>query len=171
MAFYCNHIALHLVRSRDDFEIYGPIIMNAEIIAYEKHKDINNIQKLGFGQKRQHLHNLAIESYPRIQEIVEIKSDVLHYSLEAGLIDAAVIDVTKAILLSRFDFKPLSENDYISYSLVVRKDIIGTEIFNGFLTFYNESVGQLNSSETLVNHMGMTKEFWKEVGIKFLSLE
>lgn len=169
MAFYCNHIALHLVRSNDDFEIYGPVIMNAEVIGYKK--DIDNIYRIGIGQKREHLHQLVKKSYRQVEEIVEISPVSLPYSLEGGQIDGAVLDITKAALLSEFNFISLSKDDYISYSLVVRKDIIETKDFEDFLIAYNKVVEELNQIETLKEHISMTEEFWNNTKIKFLSLE
>lgn len=169
MAFYCNHMALHLVRANDDFEIYGPVIMNAEVIAYKN--DIDSIHRIGIGQKREHLHKLAKRSYKQVEEIIEISPTSLPYSLEGGQIDGAVLDITKAGLLSKFNFIPLSEDDYISYSLVVRKDIIKTKDFEDFLIAYNKVVEELNQIETLKEYISMTDEFWDNTKIKFLSLE
>lgn len=162
-------MALHLVRANDDFEIYGPVIMNAEVIAYKY--DIDNIHRIGIGQKREHLHQLVKKSYKQVEEIIEISSISLPYSLEGGQIDGAVLDITKAILLPEFSFISLSEDDYISYSLVVRKDIIKTKDFEGFLSVYNKVVEELNQIETLKEHISMTEEFWNSKKIKFLSLE
>ncbi len=169
MAFYCNHMALHLVRSNDDFEIYAPVIMNAEVIAYKE--DIDNIHKLGIGQKREHLHKLAKESYKQVNQIVEMSPVSLPYSLEGGQIDGAVLDLTKASLLPKFKFTNLSKDDYISYSLIVRKDIIGTKEFEDFLTAYNKAIEELNQMETLKGYISMPEEFWHNIKIKFLSLE
>lgn len=162
-------MALHLVRANDDFEIYGPVIMNAEVIAYKY--DIDNIHRIGIGQKREHLHQLVKKSYKQVEEIIEISSISLPYSLEGGQIDGAVLDITKAILLPEFSFISLSEDDYISYSLVVRKDIIKTKDFEDFLSVYNKVAEELNQIETLKEHISMTEEFWNSKKIKFLSLE
>lgn len=168
MAFYCNHIALHLVNTNDRFVIYGPVIMNSEVIAYEG--DIAAIQTLGIGQRRGHIQKLTQEAYPQVEEIREMNTGILPYSLENKQIDAAVIDVTKAVLLPKFSFLPIAKHDYISYCLVVRKDLIGTEIFEDFVIIYNQAIDELNLSETLISSMGMTKEFWDIVNIKFLKL-
>jgi hypothetical protein len=162
-------MALHLVRANDDFEIYGPVIMNAEVIAYKD--DIENIHRIGIGQKREHLHQLVKKSYKQVEEIVELSSISLPYSLEGGQIDGAVLDVTKAALLPELNFIPLSKDDYISYSLVVRKDIIKTKDFEDFLTIYNKVVEELDQIEILREYIGMTEEFWNNKKIKFLSLE
>jgi hypothetical protein len=162
-------MALHLVRSNDDFEIYGPIIMNAELIAYKG--QISNIKKLGISHKREHLHKLVKESYKQVEEIIELSPIVLPYSLEGEQIEGAVLDITKAQLLPKFDFIQLSEEDYISYSLVVRKDIIDTKSFEDFLSIYNKTVEEFNKIENLKKIISMPDEFWENVKLKFLDLE
>ena len=162
-------MALHLVRANDDFQIYGPVVMNAEVIAYKD--EVSDIRKLGIGQKREHLHELAKQSYDHIEKIVEISPANLPYSLEGKQIDGAVLDITKAALLPKFKFTSLSENDYISYSLIVRKDVVNTEAFREFLIAYNKTIEELSKVETLKKHISMPKEFWDNINIKFLSLE
>lgn len=162
-------MAVHLIRANDDFQIYGPVIMNAEVIAYKD--EIDNVHKLGIGQKREHLHKLVNEGYKHIEEVIEMSPVSLPYSLEGGQIDGAVLDITKASLLPMFNFAPISEEDYISYSLIVRKDIIGTKAFEDFLIAYNKAIEELNQMETLKGYISMPEEFWNNIRIKFLSLE
>ena len=162
-------MALHLVRANDDFQIYGPVIMNAEVIAYKD--ELRNIDKLGIGQKREHLHELVKKSYDHIGEIIEMSSVNLPYSLEGEQIDGAVLDITKAALLPNFKFVSLSEDDYISYSLIVRKDILNTKAFQEFLVSYGQTIEELNKVEILKEHISMPEEFWDNADIKFLSLE
>lgn len=167
MAFYCNHMAIHLVRGNSNFEIYSPIIMNAELIVYKS--DFENIHTLGISQKRDHLKKLAIETNPNIEDISEISPPSLPYALEKDLVDAIVLDVSKAGLLEQYDFKPLSEHSYISYSLVVRKDIVGTPRFEDFISNYNESVKKLNKNDYLKDILDI--DFLEDINILFLELE
>lgn len=169
MAFYCNHIALHLVQANDEFEIYGPVIMNAEVIVYMK--DLDNINKLGIGYKREHLHKIVKENYKQVQEVVEMSPVSLPYSLEGGQIGGAVLDITKAALLPEFNFIPVSKEDYISYSLVVRKDIIDTKVFKDFLIAYNKTIEDLNKKEKFKEYISRTEDLSDNIRIKFLSLE
>lgn len=162
-------MALHLARANDDFAIYGPVIMNAEVIAFKE--EIGSVHKLGVGHKREHLHKLAKETYKQVKEVIEISPVSLPYSLEGGKIDGAILDITKAYLLPESNFLPLSDDDYISYSLIVRKDIIGTRAFEEFLTAYNKTVEELNQVDKLKEHISMPEEFWDNANIKFLSLE
>lgn len=168
MAFYCNHMALSLVRANENFEIYGPVIMNAEVIGYKD--QLSDVKRLGIGQKKEHLHKLAETSHNQIKEIIEISPSSLPYSLEGGQIDGAVLDITKAALLPGFNFISLSEDDYISFSLVVRKDIIGTEEFNDFLDAYNKAVDELNQGEMLRKATNSDQLLWDSINIKFLNL-
>jgi hypothetical protein len=162
-------MALHLVQANDDFEIYGPVIMNAEVIGYKE--DVESIHRLGIGHKREHLHKLATESYKQVKEVIEMSPISLPYSLEGGQVDGVVLDITKAALLKDINFVPLSKDDYISYSLIVKKDIIGTKVFEDFITAYNNTVQELNQTEILKEYISMREEFWQNKNIKFLSLE
>jgi len=162
-------MALHLVNANDRFVIYGPIIMNSEVLVYEG--NIADVRILGIAHKREHIQKLVKEKYNQLEEIKEIMVGVLPYSLENNQIDGAAIDITKAVLLPKFSFAPISNHDYISYCLVVRKDLVGTEAFDDFLTIYNQAVEELNHIETLISAMGMTEEFWKNMNTKFLRLE
>lgn len=161
-------MALHLVNANNRFVIYGPVIMNSEVLVYDG--NIADMRILGIGDKREYLKALVQESYPKLEETKVMMSGVLPYSLEDKQIDAAVIDVTKAVLLPKFSFAPISYNDYISYCLIVRKDLIGTEAFNDFLALYNQAVEELNQTQTLISAMGMTEEFWNMINTKFLEL-
>lgn len=84
---------------------------------------------------------------------------MLPYTLSTGEIDAAVMDVTKATLVPEFSFAPLSDHDYISYVLIVREDLIGTEKFDQFIESYNRSVEQLKDSQKLQQDLGMDAQF------------
>lgn len=162
-------MALHLVNSNDDFQIYGPVVMNSELFAYKG--ELDSIHRIGIGHKREHLHKLVKESYTQVNEIAQMSQISLPYSLEAGQIDGAVLDITKAALLSEFKFAPISKEDYISYILVVRKDIVDKAAFKDFLSAYNETAESLNNIEILKRHIDMPVEFWDDARIKFLSLE
>lgn len=169
LAFYCNHMAVHLVDEDDRFTIYAPVIMNSEVLAYDQ--NLEDIRHLGIGQKRNHIKTLALKSYPQIQEVSEMTGRALPYSLIDGQVDAVALDVTKAVLVPDFTFAPLSKNDFISYVLVVRKDLIGTPAFESFLSCYNQAAEQLNQTSTLIDKMGMDEAFWEMADLQFLPLD
>lgn len=154
-------MASHLVEQDDRLMIYGPVIMNAEVLAAKKEPE--KIMRLGIGQQRRHLQGLIREAYPNIGEIVEVSPRILPYSLTDGQIDGAVLDVTKASLLSGFQFTPLAKHDYISYVLVVRKDLIGSAPFERFLKAYHNAVDSLQEVHF---HPALPKDY-----IRFLYLD
>lgn len=138
-------MAAHLVEQDDRMMIYGPVIMNAEVLATKE--EPGRVTRLGIGQQRGHLRALIQEAYPHIAEIMEISPRVLPYSLADGRIDGAVVDVTKAGLLPEFRFFPVAKHDYISYVLVVRKDITDSAPFGRFLEAYRKAVDALQKAE------------------------
>ncbi len=168
MGFYCNSKALSMVKISDRFVIYGPVIMNSEVMVYKG--NIEEKQVLGIALERGHIRGLIQNSYPNIKETKEMTPTALPYTLENKQIDIAAIDVTKAVLLPKYKFSAVYKDDYISYCLVVRKDLISTEAFDDFLADYNKAVEKLNKKETLISALGMTREFWDMINIKFLQL-
>lgn len=168
MAFYCSHMALHLINSDERFEIYGPIIMNSEVMVYEG--KLEDVHRVGIAQKRTHLQKVIKENYTQVNAMIEIMPNVLPYSMEEKQIEAAVIDITKASLLSKFKFAPVSKEDYVSYCLVIRKDLIGTEVFERFIQSYNMAVVELNEQGTCTEQMGISTEVLDVANVKFLEL-
>lgn len=160
-------MAIHLVRENSNFEIYSPLIMNAELIVYKS--EFDKIHTLGLSQKREHLIKLAKENNPNIEEISEMSPASLPYGLEKGLVDGIVLDISKAGLLEHYRFKPLSQEAYISYSLVVRKDIVGTPRFKEFISNYNSTIKYLNDKENLIQMLNIG--FLEDINILFLDLE
>ena len=51
MAFYCSHIAMHTIEENENVMIYGPVIMNAEVLCYKG--DLADVRTVGISQGRQ----------------------------------------------------------------------------------------------------------------------
>lgn len=168
MGFYCNHKAVHLINADDRFVIYSPVVMNSDVLAFIG--EIEDTKVLGISQDRRNIAELAEKSYPNIDETVEITPGALVLSLMNEQIDLAAIDVTKAIGLEGIRFSPVSKGDYISYSLVVRKDLIDSERFKDFIKIYNKTVKELNDKATLTSALGMSESLWIMLRIKFIEL-
>ena len=54
MAFYCSHVARHTVEENENVMIYGPVVMNAEVISYKDSWE--NVKTVGISQGRQRKH-------------------------------------------------------------------------------------------------------------------
>lgn len=169
MAFYCSHIGLDMVNADNELMIYGPVIMNAEVVLYQG--NIGEMDSLGLPQNREYLKELAKEKFIEVEKIVEIGSRSLPYALENQQIDGAIMDITKASLLPQFEIAKLTKDDVVSYVLVVRKDIVNTKEFQLFLDAYNQEIEQLKDRETLAQVIGVKKEVLEEIGLQFLELQ
>ena len=121
MAFYCSHVARHTVEENKNVMIYGPVVMNAEVIAYKDSWE--NVKTVGISQGRQTEKTLAEQSYPQIQEFQEVTQKGLLYTLENQQIDAVIQDLTKAADIPEYPYKPLTNGDYISF------DVFGYELW------------------------------------------
>ena len=169
IGFYCPHIAKHTIENNEDVEIYGPVLMNGETIVHKK--DWADVKNVGITQGRQQEKALAKAAYPQIEEFDEITQKGILYAMEDEQVDAAVLDITKAAEVSDIPTMPLSDNDYISYVLIVDKEFEQTEAFRNFIESYNKAVEKLNDPFYLAEKLKVSKEWVEEKQIKFLPLE
>ena len=77
MAFYCSHIAMHTIEENENVMIYGPVIMNAEVLCYKS--DLADVRTVGISQGRQNEKEQARETYPQIEEFQEITQKGILY--------------------------------------------------------------------------------------------
>ena len=169
MGFYCAQAALEMVKANSDFEIYGPIVMNGEVIAHLSTPE--EIRTLGIPRKRQFLQDIAESAYPQIEECRELNRSYMLFTLESGDVDGVVLDVGDAHRAGdAVQFAAITQAPYISYCMVVRRDIEETEAFARFLSYYEQAADRLNTPQRLVETMGMDEAFWETSGTEFLYL-
>lgn len=161
-------MASHLIEDKR-FMIYAPVIMNSDVMIYSG-ADTEQISHIGISQGRRHLSRMVSNAYPRITQISEISPRVLGYSLETGQIDAAVMDITKAVLVPGAAIAPISDEDYISYVLVARKDVVDTEPFRKFVDAYNKTVRELSRTGKFSEDINAGGILPDTVRIKFLEI-
>lgn len=169
VAFYCGHIAQHTVEENENVMIYGPAVMNAEVICYKD--DFDKVRTVGVSQGREQEKAVAQKTYPQIEKFEEITQKGILYSMEDGQVDAVIQDLTKAARVPSYPGKPLSDTDYISYVLVVDKEFAQTEAFADFINSYNKAVDKLNKPEYLAEKLGVEKSWLQDKTIQFLRLE
>lgn len=168
MGFYCSHIAVAIVNQSEGFSIYGPVIMNGEVLGYWEEPE--DIRTMAIPMKREHLAKLAWEQYPGVERMEEISPTSILYAFGEQLVDGAVMDIARAFQMPEYQYTRVSDQDYISYCLVVRDDVAGTPQFQMFLKYYNETVAALNDKDTSQSLYGMDDAFWEAVRLKFLYL-
>lgn len=149
--------------------IYGPVVMNAEVICYKG--DWEEVKTVGISQGREQERRLAEKTYPQIESFQEITQKGILYALEDRQVDAVIQDVTKAAQVPYYDSRMLSKNDYISYVLVVDKEFAETEAFSDFIESYNKAVKKLNEQAYLSERMEVEEGWLEDKAIKFLTLE
>lgn len=149
--------------------IYGPAVMNAEVICYKG--EWEDIKTVGISQGREQEKRLAEKNYPRIESFQEITQKGILYALEDGQVDAVIQDVTKAAQAPYYDTRLLSENDYISYVLVVDKEFAVTEAFADFIKCYNKAASKLNEAAYLSERLGVEESWLEDKAVRFLTLE
>lgn len=169
VAFYCGHIAKHTVETNDQVMIYGPVIMNAEVLCYKD--DWEAVKQVGVNQGRQTEKELALKNWPQIEGFQDITQKAIMYAMEEGKVDAIVQDLKKAALHPQYETRPLSQTDYVSYVLVVDKEFAKTETFAEFIKSYNKAAERLNDPAYLAEKLGVDEAWTKEKQIKFLTLE
>lgn len=143
--------------------------MNAEVICYKG--DFEKVKTVGVGQGRDQEKTLAGKTYPQIETFQDITQKGILYTLEDGQVDAVIQDVANAAQVPDYDCRPLSENDYISYVLVVNKDFAETEAFSDFIESYNKAVKKLNTPAYLSDKLGVEESWLDDKDIQFLTLE
>ncbi len=172
LGFYCSQAALSMVNALDEFEIYAPAIMNCEVVAVEAGYDPADISLLGTPRGRDFLKSIAAEKYPDAGQFSDIGRGYLMFALRSGEADGVVVDVSAlADLDVEADFYPLCDHDYISYCLVVRKDLEDTRAFKDFLKYMDQAAESLNDNGRRCLLMGMDEAFWTMSGLEFLSIE
>lgn len=149
--------------------IYGPVIMNAEVISYKDSWE--NVTTAGISQGREAEKALAKESYPQIREFREVTQKGILYTLEDGQTDAVIQDLTKAAKVPEYPYKPLSDRDYISYVLVADKEFVQTEAFSDFIDSYNQAAEKLNNPEYLAEKLKVDPKWLEGAGVEFLPLQ
>ena len=82
--------------------IYGPAVMNAEVICYKD--DWEDVKTVGVGQGREQEKRLAEENYPQIEAFREVTQKGILYALEDRQVDAVIQDVTKAYYSTMYGY-------------------------------------------------------------------
>lgn len=170
LALYCPEVAKKLVSEDERFIIYGPAIMNAEVLVYQK-KWLDEVHTIGIAQGRKHLKELVYDTVPHVEDVLEITPKGLNYAMGDGQIDGAIMDISKASLLKGYQYHRLSEEDYISYVLVTRKSVIETKEFERFIDSYNKVGNEIHQSMQNPDDFKLNDGIVKIAGWKILLLE
>ena len=70
---------MHTIEENENVMIYGPVIMNAEVICYKEPWE--DVKKIGINQGREFEKSLAAKTYPQIEEFQDVSQKGILYSL------------------------------------------------------------------------------------------
>lgn len=134
MGFYCPHIAMDLLKTDEELYIYGPAVMNSEVLVSKL--PLEDIKTVGYSKNRAYLFDKMKKIYPFIKKGEEVNKGI-GYFIETEEIDSGIVGITEANNFKGYNVYPISNEDYISYVLVVRKGVEVTTEFEDFIDAYN----------------------------------
>lgn len=142
-AIVCVSAAEIFTESNPDYLVYAPITMNTDVVLERKETPVT----VGISQNRYYQETIVKDMYGQAVEVVPMIPGALPYALEKGELEAAIIDVTKAIQMQGSFIGISEEKDYISYVLIVHEDFVESEDFSDFIDRYNRAIMELNGNQ------------------------
>ena len=165
IGFFCPDIAGVLTGLNRDLEIYGPAVLNAEVVALRGGVDAPTI--VAIPAQRNFLIDLVHENFPSVTEIIQSAPNSILFALSSGGAEGAVMDLSGALQSKDFEFRPLSGEEFVSYSLVVHKDLIDTPQFARFVETFNLITDDYNDPEFLESRFGLSGSIRDITRIRF----
>ncbi len=170
MAIVCKEAAEEYVKQNPDFEILAPLVMNSDIIL----ESDREIKKIGFTANKWFHRDFLIDKYGDEVELFEMNAQSLPYSYEVGRIDAVIMDITKLGILEGKVLQP-SDDDYVSYVLIVKSIYKKTDEFRLFVNAFNDAVKQLNENKKYQKYINeysnLTERRRSEWKVKLLKID
>jgi hypothetical protein len=166
VGFFCPGIAGVLTSLNRELEIYATAVLNSEVMAVRAGVDAPAVVAVPF--QRYYLNDLIHENFPSVTEITQAAQDALLFALSGGRAESAILDITQAMRAPEYVFMPLSAEDFISYTLVVHKDIIDTPQFAGFIEAYNLVADDYNDPAYLASRFGVSEALLSVISLKFV---
>lgn len=142
IAFLCDDAVISF-KKNTEFKNLGSVIKNSDIVV--KNKEIPKM--IAYEGKKQYQKKL-IQKY-KIK--YPVKTNSIPILLERGVVDAAILDGIKAIMIAG-NYEEIQRN-YTTYNMVVRKAVIETREFKAFIQKYNEVADELNDGELYRNEV------------------
>ena len=177
MAIICPDSAVEFLKSTDEYVLVGSCIQNSSIIVS---KTGMPAIRVGYAQNRQHIQTMVDELYP---SGVEKKSLIMHalpYSLENGMVDTVLLDITTGLSLSGKKKNVELEEPVATHVIVASKSFVKSEDFKKFVELYNESAHELSNPKTFKRAFEEYKgaeisdrdyEFIEQANIEFVQIK
>ena len=145
MAIICPDSAVEFLKSTDEYMLVGSCIQNSNIIVS---KTGMPAMKVGYAQNRPHIQKMVDELYPNGVDKKSLIMHALPYSLENGMVDTVLLDITTGLSLSGKKKNTELEEPIATHVIVASKSFMESQDFKGFVELYNESASELSNPNT-----------------------
>jgi hypothetical protein len=175
MSIICVSAAKSFTENNPSFIVYAPIAMNTDVFFVKEDNPI----LFGITQNRSYQETLVRENYGSEVKLMPMIGPAIPYALEKNELQAAVVDVTKAMQLNGSIISSAINKDTVTYVLIVNKTFVQTQEFKDFVTRFNNATEMLKEDEELYNaHLAeyvgvenIEKGVHKKWKVKLLSIE
>ena len=140
--------------------IYGEAIVNGDFIVKRADRELERVAFTGGKLEQLRMIN---ENLPEDIWVTSLAASAIPYALERGEIDGAVLDVSKIKKLQgNYEMVPL-QGRYVTYVLVVRKDLLIKKEFKSFVENYNRVIEREENNDDISIENGKELEIrkWK----------
>jgi len=175
MSIMCVSAAKMFVENNSSFIIFSPVTMNTDVFVING----DTPTLVGMTQNRAYQKELIKGKFGEGAEVIPMVNQALPYALEKNEVQAAVIDITKAMQLGS-DIIPANINgDYVSYVLVVNKEFSKTDVFEEFVGAFNNATATLQEDQSVytrhlseyIGDVNIEEGVYKNWKVKLLFIE
>lgn len=177
VAILCPEAARELLEKDSSFEITGAVMVNSDIIITRLHANLNQPQ-IAISQKRTFQRDMVQKRFGASSRAVPMFHGAVPYAFAKGVVQGAVLDITKAFNLEgKLAPADLDGEDICTYVMVSKKSLRDSSDFHRFLTRYNSAVREMDNVENLLRLMksyvsenitiGDVTQ-WKKMNVRFI---
>ncbi|MGB3226284.1 MAG: ABC transporter substrate-binding (seleno)protein SaoB [Desulforhopalus sp.] len=176
IAIMCPEAAQELVARDDRFEIAGPVMLNSDILITRQNADLHQ-PSIGVSQKREFQRQMVFRQFGTKSSAVPMLHAAVPFAYARGVIQGAVIDITKAFnLKGEITSASVHGQDICTYVLVNKKSLLGSNQYHHFLEIYAEAVREMDNPHNLLrllqNYVSVNitvgdVEKWKKMNVRF----
>lgn len=150
IAIMCPEAAQELVAKDERFEIAGPVMLNSDILITRLDADLHQ-PAIGVSQKREFQRQMVFRHFGTKSKAVPMLHAAVPFAYARGVIQGAVIDITKAFnLQGKITSASVNGRDVCTYVLVNKKSLLGSNQYHHFTKIYAEAVREMDNPHNLL---------------------
>jgi hypothetical protein len=176
IAIMCPEAAQELVATDRRFEIAGPAMLNSDIFITRQDADLHQ-PAIGVSQKREFQRQMVFSHFGTKSNAVPMLHAAVPFAYARGVIQGAVLDITKAFNLDgEISSAVVNGQDICTYVLVNKKSLLDSNQYLHFLAIYAEAVREMDNPNNLIrllqtyvstNITAGDVEKWTKMNVRF----